>query len=99
MRFYEKQKVFYGGHKDELERDGGWEPMLKYYNGFPSWEEYQSWRAKGQNDRYYAIFPLVVMSWRENRGDVAGNGIGTNEYHIWHIFGSHMLKQQLRWIE
>ena len=98
-RSYEKQKVFYSGHKPELEDNVFWKPLLAHHNGFPSWEEYQSWMTEERDDRYYAIFPLVVLSWRDHRGHVPGNGIGTSEYHIWYILGSHLLRQQLRRIE
>ncbi len=99
QHFYEKQKRYYDDNKDDLDGNVFWMDMLGQYNGFPSWQEYQLWKALEQNDQYYAIFPLVVLSWREHRGNVPGSGLGTNEYHIWYLLNTSMVAEQLRWIE
>ena len=93
QRFYETQKVFYSEHKAELENNFDWGPMLAHHNGFPSWEDCRQWKAGERDDRYYAIFPFVVLAWRE------GKHTGENEYHAWSIVDTHLIRRKLRWIE
>ena len=62
LHFYKKQEAFYGENRADLEKNVFWKDILENYRGFPTWEEYQDWHAREQDDRYYAAIPFIILA-------------------------------------